>query len=125
MGRLARSVEKGARKKGFLEPDESVEAAALVGGGSDVFLPSGGTAPGSRWVLAATARNLYTMKLGAIGFRSIKMVGLKIPLADLELTKNKNSFVRVGVRGDEKPSSFRILPFWNTKKLVEYVNSHS
>src|SRR3954447_5655020 len=115
------SVEKGARKKGHLEADEGVHEIAVVGSGN-VVLPTGFSAPFSRSVLVATDRNLYVMKLGQIGFGSIKDISLKIPIGEAQV-KSTGASIGVGRRGEDPQATFRVIPMQSPKKLVEYVTS--
>jgi hypothetical protein len=122
----AESLEKAAREKGYLEPDESIGEYTLAKSGLPVEKGlKGGSAMFSRYALLATDRNLHALKLGQFGVKSIKERVLEIPIAEAWVRFSGNQ-MKVGRRG-EKPARwvFTTAPYGSrAKQLVSYVDSH-
>jgi len=124
MSRIS-SVEKGARKRGHLEEDESVQAVAIVGHGATVVLPDLATPVSwSRAAIAATERNLYVMKLGQIGFAGIKDLAFKRPLEHVTLLAG-HDMIDIGTAEEGRLATYKVIPAQSPKKLVEFVAAHS
>lgn len=123
MSRLS-SIEKGARRRGHLAADETVQAVAVVGSGSVSGLPSGGTASLSRAALVATDRSLYVMKLGQIGFSSVKDLILERPLEDAYVRAEPTT-VEVGTAEEGALATLRIIAMQSPGDLVDYVASRT
>lgn len=117
------SVQKGAQKRGHLEEGETVQEVAVVGKGS-VHLPDLGRVSLSRAVIAATERNLYVLKLGQIGFSSIKDLVLKRPIESVYVDSG-SSLIDVGTKDEGRLATYKVIPMQSPKRLIEYVKSRS
>jgi hypothetical protein len=121
MGRRAKAVDKGARRKGYLEDGETIEEIAVVGTGSLIGdLVTSTPALWTRSALAASERNLYVFALGQVGFRSVKDCVVKMPISEAVL-REEGRKVMVERRGQGEVASFDTAPLAPPGALIEYV----
>ena len=121
MGRRATAVDKGARKKGYLEEGETIEEIAVVGRGSMIGdLVTSTPALWSRSALAASERNLYLFALGQVGFRSLKACAAKMPISEAILREEGGKLV-LERRGEGEVGRFDTAPLAPPGRLITYV----
>ena len=92
----------------FLEPEETVHASALVKG------------PLANYVLIATERNVYALKLGGLGFSKVKEATLKIPLDEVIFAVTDNG-IAIGRRDTDEKRGWQRMPFQKVDELVAYL----
>jgi hypothetical protein len=124
MGRMDKVVE-AARKAGYIESDESPEVMALSKGGQGVKKGESFslTASVNRWALLATDRGFHAIRLGQVGFGTVKEHALGVPYAELEADIQKRRF-RARRKDADKFWFFDPVPFGSKfKDLIGHLES--
>jgi hypothetical protein len=126
MGRMEK-MEKGAREAGVLPQDESVEQMTLAKWGlhsEAEFKGAAATAiKQNRCALLATPSKLYGVKLGQIGFSSIKEKLLELPIGEAQIERSHGR-IEVGRKGEKPLWTFALMPYFSgATKLIAYVEA--
>ena len=124
MGRID-GVAEGAREAGYLEADEAPQVLALAKSGQGVARGESFDlkAAVNRWALLATDRKLHAIRLGQLGFKSVKEEALAVPYEELEADFSWPRF-RARRKGEDKFWFFDRVPYGSKfKNLQKFLDS--
>ena len=126
MGRMDK-VADAAREAGFMEPDETPQVMGLSKGGQGVKRGErfSLTASVNRWALVATSHGFHAIRLGSVGFKSLKEHALSVPYEDLEADlQTRPMRFRARRRGADKFWFFDPVPYGSKfKDLMRHLES--